>query len=151
MNLINRFIYFTVVSSVSFLFLFGYSTFARAGDCIQKRNTPQAPDNIYKQSNPLKSTADIISAGEKLYASGAKPLACVQCHGATGKGDGKMAMGMEPKPRDFSCQAMMKDIPDGQLYWVIKNGSKGTGMMGFNALKDEEIWQVVSYIRKLSK
>lgn len=134
----------------SLLTLFGYSAVAFAGDCVQKRNTLQAPDSIYKQSNPLKPTAENISAGEKLYTSGAKPLACVLCHGDKGKGDGKMAMGMTPKPRDFSCQAMMKDIPDGQLFWVIKNGSKGTGMMGFNTLKDDQIWQIVSYIRQFS-
>jgi mono/diheme cytochrome c family protein len=68
-----------------------------------------------------------------------------------GKGDGKIAMGMTPKPRDFSCLAMMKDIPDGQLFWVTKNGSKGTGMMGYKTLKDEQVWQIVSYIRQFSK
>ena len=135
---------------IYFLFSFGHPALALAGDCSQKRNTPPAPDNIIKQSNPLKATAENISAGEKLYKTGAKPLACVQCHGDQGKGDGKMAMGMEPKPRDFSCQAMMKGIPDGQLFWVIKNGSKGTGMMGFNTLKDDQIWQIVSYIRQFS-
>jgi len=44
----------------------------------------------------------------------------------------------------------MNKIPDGQLYWVIKNGSKGTGMMGFKALSEDQIWQVVSYIRQFS-
>jgi hypothetical protein len=46
---------------------------------------------------------------------------------------------------------MMKNIPDGQLFWVIKNGSKGTGMMGFKMLSDDQIWQLVSYKRKLAK
>jgi mono/diheme cytochrome c family protein len=61
-----------------------------------------------------------------------------------------MAKGMKPSPRDFSCQAMMNKISDGQLFWVIKNGSKGTGMMGFKSLNDDQIWQVVSYIRQFS-
>ena len=151
MNLFNRFIYLSAVTIISFLFLFEYPTLALADDCVQKRKTPQAPGNIFKQANPLGVTAENISAGEKLYTKGAKPLACIQCHGAMGKGDGKIAMGMTPKPRDFSCLAMMKDIPDGQLYWVIKNGSKGTGMMGYKTLKDEQVWQIVSYIRQFSK
>jgi mono/diheme cytochrome c family protein len=150
MNLISRLICLTAVFIISFLFFFQYPALALAGDCIQKRKTPQAPNNIFKQANPLKATAENISAGEKLYTKEAKPLACVQCHGVKGKGDGKMAKGMTPKPRDFSCHAMMKDISDGQLFWIIKNGSKGTGMMGFKSLKDEQIWQVVSYIRKFS-
>jgi hypothetical protein len=45
---------------------------------------------------------------------------------------------------------MIKDIPDGQLFWIIQNGSKGTGMMGFKTLKGEQIWQLVLYLRKFS-
>ena len=138
-----------LLSALLISFLFTSNTFA--DDCVQKRKTPQAPSNILKQTNPLETTAENISAGEMLYKKGAKPLACAQCHGINGKGDGKMARGMNPKPRDFSCQAMMKDIPDGQLFWIIKNGSKGTGMMGFKALRDKQVWQLVSYIRKLTK
>jgi|TARA_B100000809_G_scaffold31951_1_gene27861 hypothetical protein len=52
-----------------------------ADDCVQKRETPQAPSKIYKQTNPLEVTPEIISAGKKLYTKGAKPLACFQCHG----------------------------------------------------------------------
>ncbi len=148
MNLYNRFIYLSVVVIMSFLF--GHSTLALADDCVQERKTPQAPENIYKQTNPLEATPENISEGEKLYQKKAKPLACAQCHGANGKGDGKMAMGMKPKPRDFSCQAMMKAIPDGQLFWVIMNGSKGTGMMGFKTLSEDQIWKIVSYVRQFS-
>jgi len=150
MNLYSRLICLAAVIIISFLFFFDHPTLVLADDCIQKRKTPQAPSKISKQANPLKATPENISAGEKLYTNGAKPLACVQCHGINGKGDGKMAKGMTPKPRDFSCQAMMKDISDGQLFWIIRNGSKGTGMMGFKALKDDQIWQVVSYIRQFS-
>ena len=151
MNLFSRLICLTAVSIMSFLFFFEHPTLALADDCIQERNTPQAPNNISKQTNPLNATPENISAGEKLYTKGAKPLTCVQCHGVKGKGDGKMAMAMTPKPRNFSCQVMMKDISDGQLFWIIRNGSKGTGMMGYKSLKDEQIWQIVSYIRQFSK
>ena len=141
-------IYLSSVLLISFLFI--SNTFA-ADDCVQERKTPQAPSNILKQTNPLESTPENIAAAEMLFAKGAKPLACAQCHGLNGNGDGKMARGMTPRPRDFSCQAMMKDIPDGQLFWIIKNGSKGTGMMGFKMLNDDQIWQLVSHIRKLAK
>jgi mono/diheme cytochrome c family protein len=143
----KKLIYLLSVILTSFLFL--SNTFA--DDCVQKRKTPQAPNNILKQTNPLETTTENIAAGEMLFIKGAKPLACAQCHGLRGKGDGTMARGMNPKPRDFSCQTMMKDIPDGQLFWIIKNGSKGTGMMGFKMLKDDQIWQLVSYIRKFTK
>lgn len=140
-------IYLSSVILTSFLFI--SNTFA--DDCVQQRKTPQAPSNILKQTNPLESTTENIAAGKILYKKKAKPLACSQCHNRRGKGDGIMVRGMNPKPRDFSCQKMMKNIPDGQLFWVIKNGSKGTGMMGFKMLSDDQIWQLVSYIRKLAK
>ena len=140
-------IYLSSVLLASFLFISN----AFADDCVQERKTPHAPSKILKLTNPLETTPENIAAGEMLYKKGAKPLACAQCHGRRGKGDGTMARGMNPKPRDFSCQGMMKDIPDGQLFWIIKNGSKGTGMMGFKMLNDDQIWQLVSYIRKLTK
>jgi mono/diheme cytochrome c family protein len=148
MNSIGRYIGLLTIVMISFLFITEYS--ALADDCIQKRMTPKAPSSIYKQINPLEATPDNISAGKMLYQKGAKPLACFQCHGINGDGKGMMARGMKPEPRDFSCKAMMNSIPDGQLFWVIKNGSKGTGMMGFKSLDDNQIWQVVNYIRQFS-
>jgi hypothetical protein len=45
----------------------------------------------------------------------------------------------------------MKELPDGQLFWVIKNGSSGTGMMSFAGLPDDQVWQLIVYIRSLAK
>lgn len=54
-----------------------------------------------------------------------------------------MGIALVPPPRNFTCGTMMKNIPDGQLFWSIKNGSPGMGMMSFVRLPDEEIWQMV--------
>ncbi|GJL79564.1 MAG: hypothetical protein NPINA01_25530 [Nitrospinaceae bacterium] len=126
-------------------------TSAFAGDCSQPRKTQQAPANIYNQANPLPPTPENISVGELLYQKDAKPLACAQCHGPQGDGKGVMGSAMNPKPRDFTCSQMMKDLADGQLFWIIKNGSSGTGMMAFKGLKDEQVWQIVHYLRLLAK
>lgn len=150
MSLFNRLTYWSAVGIIFTFFLSVFPASALA-DCVQKRKTPKAPGNILKQANPLQATPENISAGEKLYQKKTKPLTCAQCHGTEGDGKGKIAVGLTPKPRDFSCQAMMKDLPDGQLFWIIKNGSRGTGMMAYRALKDDQIWQIVSYIRQFSK
>jgi mono/diheme cytochrome c family protein len=73
------------------------------------------------------------------------------CHGEQGDGKGLMGAALMPPPRNFTCGEMMKDIPDGQLFWIIKNGSLGTGMMAFPGLPDEQVWQLVQYIRSLAK
>jgi mono/diheme cytochrome c family protein len=73
------------------------------------------------------------------------------CHGEQGDGKGIMGAALAPPPRNFTCGSMMKDIPDGQLFWIIKNGSPGTGMMPFSGLADEQVWQLIHYVRSLAK
>lgn len=151
MNLMSRRVYFSAGVTVSFLFLLQHPTLALAGDCVQNRATQPAPFDIYAKANPLEESRKTLSAGRKLYMGGAKPFGCYPCHGINGNAKGMTALKMIIKPRDFSCQAMMKDIPDGQLFWIIKNGSEGTEMKGYKALNDEQVWQIVSYIRQFSK
>jgi mono/diheme cytochrome c family protein len=73
------------------------------------------------------------------------------CHGEQGDGKGIMGAALVPLPRNFTCGAMMNDIPDGQLFWIIKNGSPGTGMMSFLGLPDEQVWELIHYVRSLAK
>ncbi len=130
--------------------LFWSANPAFSSDCLQTRKTLKAPLKIYSAENPVKPTPENISAGKALYLKEAKPLACVKCHGEKGDGEGKMAKGMKPPPRDFTCKSMMDKIPDGQLFWIIKNGSKGTGMMPFKKIRDKQIWRLISYIRQFN-
>jgi mono/diheme cytochrome c family protein len=122
-----------------------------SGDCPQPFKTKKAPANFLKKKNPLSSSPTEIKAGELLFQKNAKPMACAQCHGKSGDGKGKLGVALKPKPRNFSCSETMKEIPDGQLFWIIKNGSPGTGMMAFKQLKDKQIWQLILYIRGLEK
>jgi mono/diheme cytochrome c family protein len=80
----------------------------------------------------------------------AKPLACKHCHGLSGNGQGSMSHSMNPKPRNFTCTETMNKISDGQLFWIIKKGSKGTAMPAYSYLSDKKIWQIILYIRSLS-
>ena len=122
-----------------------------SGVCPQPRKTQQAPDEFLAKNNPLPASAEHMQAGRKLFLETAKPLACMNCHGTKGDGNGPAAMGLMPPPRNFTCGATMKDLPDGQLFWVIKNGSPGTGMMPFSGLPDDEVWQLIHYLRTLAK
>jgi mono/diheme cytochrome c family protein len=121
------------------------------GTCAQPRKTVKAPDDFLATTNPLAASSGAIAAGKTLFLKTAQPVACVMCHGEQGDGKGLMGAALVPPPRNFTCGAMMKDIPDGQLFWIIKNGSPGTGMMPFAGLPDEQVWQLVHYIRSLAK
>lgn len=121
------------------------------GACVQPRKTAKAPDEFLAKTNPLPASAGSIAAGKTLFLKTAQPVVCAMCHGEKGDGKGLMAAALVPPPRNFTCGPMMQHIPDGQMFWIIKNGSPGTGMMAFPGLPDEQVWQLVHYIRSLAK
>ena len=118
-------------------------------ECPQPRFTGKAPAELYARENPLEASRANIKAGDKLYHRLSDP-SCEVCHGKKGEGNGKLAGQFDPRPRNFACAETIDGIPDGQLHWIVKNGSPGTAMPPFDYLTDEEIWQLVLYLRKLS-
>ena len=121
------------------------------GVCPQPRKTINAPQEFLTKTNPLPSSDTTIQAGKTLFLQTAQPVACAMCHGDKGNGQGFMGAALIPPPRNFTCDTTMKDIPDGQLFWIIKNGSPGTGMMSFAGLPDDQVWQLIAYVRSLAK
>lgn len=124
---------------------------APSGVCPQPRKTVKAPEEFLATTNPLPASAGTINAGKTLFLQTAQPVACAMCHGNEGNGQGFMGAALIPPPRNFTCGKMMKELPDGQLFWVIKHGSPGTGMMSFAGLPDDQVWQLIHYIRSLAK
>ncbi len=125
-------------------------TASEGSACIQPRKTAKAPDEFVAKTNPIAASSGAIAAGKMLFLKTAQPVACAMCHGEQGDGKGPMGAALAPPARNFTCSQMMRDISDGQLFWVIKNGSPGTGMMPFVGLPDEQVWQLIHYIRSLA-
>ncbi len=121
------------------------------GICPQPRQTVTAPEEFLKKKNPLEVTPQNILAGKTLFHMDAQPSSCRVCHGVSGDGLGIMFHRVKTKPRNFTCVFTMDDLPDGQLFWVIKNGSPGTAMPSFNYLADDQVWQLILYLRSFSK
>ena len=122
-----------------------------SGICPQPRLTPTAPEKYLKMENPLEPTPENLLAGKTLFHFDAQPHACRLCHGLTGNGLGIMFKKVHPKPRNFKCFQTMKGLPDGQLFWVIRYGSPDSVMPAYELLDDNEIWQLILYIRNFSK
>ena len=100
-------------------------------------------------TNPLPATEENIEKGKKLYHGKAF---CMTCHGKDGKGlGGDIEPGTlkGPLPRNFTDKEWQAARTDGELFWILKNGSKGTAMASFIplVLTEEEAWQVLRYVR----
>jgi len=74
---------------------------------------------------------------------------CPTCHGAPGVTWVKFSEGLRPDPPDLKDIA--KERPSPQVFWVIKNGIKMTGMPSFGSIgvPDDEIWSIVAFVKKL--
>ena len=136
----KKFILFIIV-----IFTLAVVSSAYAVKCPEPRKTKSAPTSFIK----IKDVVNADKAnGKKLFNKTAKPIACKMCHGKLGDGGGKLGGALKPAPRNFTCAATMKKVSAGQMFHIIKNGSKGTGMVGHKkTLKHKEIWAVVKYIR----
>ena len=100
-------------------------------------------------TNPLPADEETIAKGKILYEGKAF---CKACHGPDGKGLGAdIAPGSlkGPLPRNFTDKKWQAARTDGELFWIVKNGSKGTAMASFIplVLTEEEAWQVLRYVR----
>lgn len=131
--------------------LFAAASIGGEGKCPQPRKTRSAPEKIFSAKNPLKSTPEAIEEGEMLYNFDVPVMQCEKCHGKNGNGFGMMSWSLRPKPRNFLCKKTMEKVSDGQIFWIIKNGSKRTGCLANRGLSDDQVWKLVLYIRELSK
>ena len=71
--------------------------------------------------------------GKWLFNKDAKPRAYRLCQGARGNGNGSLARRLNPH-KNFTYAEVMCDLPNGQLFWVIHNGYRGTAMPLINLL-----------------
>lgn len=85
-----------------------------------------------------------IDNGQKLFLNN-----CIQCHGASGNGKGKLAMGLNPAPTNFLNDTVMRVVSPFQAYNTIKLGVEGTAMQSFGMLSDKEVWDLSFYIKSL--
>ncbi len=95
--------------------------------------------------NPLPASQENIHAGQKNFGA-----YCMVCHGLDGQNTGvPFADKMAPPVPPLSSEAVQA-YTDGQLRWIIRNGIFPSGMPASkDVFRDEEIWQLVLYIRHL--
>ncbi len=103
------------------------------------------PDRYEKMTNPLSAHGvDLIEAGEHYTEH------CAVCHADNGSGEPKFHGVMYPRPTDLRSPDT-QEMSDGELYFVIKNGIRWSGMPAFGKPgdTDEHAWKIVAYVRHL--
>lgn len=73
------------------------------------------------------------------------------CHGPDGHAQTPMGRWMYPRAADLTRKEV-QNYSDPELFWIIKNGIRFTGMPAFGKVETEEhIWDLVNYVRTLSR
>ena len=108
----------------------------------------KAPAELYKKAED--ASPEIIAEGKAIFEGKGT---CVNCHGKEGNGQGPAGKVLNPGPRDFTNCKFHKKRKDGEMMWVIKNGSPGTGMVPLipATISEEEGWKVIAYERSFCK
>ena len=96
----------------------------------------QVPARDREKPNPFASQADAVQAGRLLFLDH-----CAQCHG-------KNAQGTKNRPA-LRSQRIQSDASAGDLHWLLVNGNIRRGMPSWSKLPDQQLWQLVSYLRSL--
>ena len=109
-----------------------------------KAKKTKPPAALYKKSKKASDT--IVAEGKKIFEGKGT---CVNCHGKLGDGKGEAGKVLNPGPRDFTNCKFHKRRKDGELFWIIKNGRPGTGMVSMipATITEEEGWKALAYER----
>ena len=110
---------------------------------------PEPPAEYSSLINPHEGKPEAESSGREIFR-----IHCVMCHGENGAGDGPVASSLKPKPVSFAAD--QDKLSDAYLYWRISEGGLmkpfSSAMPSWKSiLSEEEIWQMISYLRTLEE
>ena len=141
-----------LVASAAVLFL-------RASGGLSTRSEPSGPEawlarsarklampaEAQKLQNPVPKTPEILAEGLAHWAD-----RCAGCHANDGSGDTAMGKGLYPPAPDMRQRAT-QDLTDGELFYVIENGIRLTGMPAWGGPGHDGTasWKLVHFIRHL--
>lgn len=126
------------------------STLGSDAEVLRPRVPAHVIDEARGWTNPLEPTEENVEKGMAIFLGKAF---CATCHGRDGRGLGDI-QGLRGKlPRNFTDRAWQAARTDGELFWILKNGSPGTDMAPFIplVLTEDEAWQVLLFVRSLGR
>jgi mono/diheme cytochrome c family protein len=103
------------------------------------------PEGARKRQNPIADTTENLRDARLHFADH-----CAICHSNDGSGDTMIGRNLYPKPPDLRAEETQK-LADGELFWIIENGVRFTGMPAFGGMhgSEDDSWKLVRFIRHL--
>jgi mono/diheme cytochrome c family protein len=107
------------------------------------------PRDAREMVNPVALSDDVLAEAMTHFADH-----CATCHANDGSGDTSIGKGLYPKPPDMR-QLTTQNLTDGELFYIIHNGIRMTGMPAFGGdtppAQDFDSWKLVHFIRHLPR
>lgn len=103
------------------------------------------PASVRSAENPVPDSDEVVSGAMPHFADH-----CASCHGNDGRGATEIGRNLYPPAPDMTSTT--QDLSDGEIFWVIKNGVRLTGMPAWgddSSDSDRETWELVRFIRHL--
>jgi mono/diheme cytochrome c family protein len=119
--------FLTIAIAIGFIFL--------ASELEAEDTFHNAPPSSVHLKNPYAGQPSAAAAGSRLYATN-----CGSCHGIKGHGTGNIPALSEGPTQTAS---------DGEVFWFITTGAADTGMPSWASLREQQRWQIVTYLKTL--
>jgi mono/diheme cytochrome c family protein len=98
------------------------------------------------KKNPLPETDEVVSQGQEVFLG-----TCAQCHGTDGRGETDVGRNMGPPAMNLSSQHV-QHWSDAELFWIIQNGVRLTGMPSWKStISENDTWKLVGFVRHLPR
>lgn len=98
----------------------------------------KVPARDHEKTNPYRDQPDTVAAGRRVFLDH-----CAKCHGENAEGTKKRPPLRSPR--------VQQEASEGDIHWLLVNGNRGKGMPSWSKLGDPQIWQVIAYVKSLSR
>jgi mono/diheme cytochrome c family protein len=115
---------------------------AHLGQTVRNLSIPKSARGL---QNPMQTSPETLLEARRHFADH-----CASCHGNDGRGTTEMGQKLYPPVPDMTLPET-QNLTDGELYYIIENGVRFTGMpaWGSGGDNDHDTWHLVLFIRDL--
>jgi mono/diheme cytochrome c family protein len=96
------------------------------------------PARDHEKTNPFRGQPDAIAAGRRIFLD-----RCSKCHGENAEGN--------KKHPPLKSQRVQQEASEGDLHWLLVNGNMRRGMPSWAKLPDQQLWQLIAYLKSLQE